>query len=170
MNARSGGVEVAFGLGSNIGDKAAHVQAAAARIEASGTARGLVLSSLYRTAPWGPVDQDWFVNACAWGTTDLAPEDLLRRVKAIEAELGRIATVRWGPRVIDIDILYYGSAELETPDLVLPHREILNRAFVLVPMAEIRPAHRIGGTSVAEAAERFGSEEVIRLGAETRLE
>lgn len=155
--------EVGLGLGSNIGDKAGHVRRAATLLRETGAVRDLVLSPLYRTAPWGYLAQDWFVNACAWGMTDLAPHALLGRVKALEAELGRTADVRWGPRVIDVDILYYDGVEMEAPDLVLPHREVLNRAFVLVPLAVIRPARRIGGLTVAEAARRLGSDDVAEL-------
>ena len=155
--------EVGLGLGGNIGDKAGYVRRAAARLGETGAVRDLVLSPLYRTAPWGNLDQDWFVNACAWGFTALAPRDLLARVKALEAEIGRTAEVRWGPRVIDVDILYYDGVEMEAPDLVLPHREVLNRAFVLVPLADIRPARRIGGARGAEAARRRGTGDVVRL-------
>lgn len=145
-------IEVGFGLGSNVGDKQGHIARALAALEATGLAQGLQSSSLYRTAPWGPVEQDWYVNGCTVGTTTLSPEDLLTRVKALEVALGRVETIRWGPRVIDIDILYYGDLALDRPRLTLPHREMLNRAFVLVPLAELRPAQRIGGTTVGAAA------------------
>ncbi len=163
MHPRKPRTEVGVGLGSNIGDKAGHVRRAATRLEEAGVVRGLVLSSLYRTAPWGRLDQDWFVNACAWGTTDLAPEEMLARVKAIEEEIGRTSTVRWGPRVIDIDILYFDGVTLETPELTLPHKELLNRAFVLVPLAEIRPDRRIGQIPIQDAIERLGPQDVVRI-------
>jgi 2-amino-4-hydroxy-6-hydroxymethyldihydropteridine diphosphokinase len=156
-------VEIALGLGSNIGDKVGHLRHAVALLEDSGTVRRPVLSSIYRTAPWGPVEQDWFANACLWGFTDLSPEALLGRVKAFEQQLGRTATVRWGPRVIDIDILYYDGTARDTPDLVLPHRELTRRAFVLVPLAEIRPAQRIAGATVAEWASRLDVSDVVRI-------
>ena len=82
----------------------------------------------------------------------LAPEALLHAVKQIEMDMGRQETVRWGPRLIDIDILFYGSEPLTTPDLVLPHKELFNRAFVLVPLAEIAPHLILAGQSVAKAA------------------
>jgi 2-amino-4-hydroxy-6-hydroxymethyldihydropteridine diphosphokinase len=155
--------EVGLSLGSNIGDKAATVRRALERLDATGTVTDLTVSSLYRTAPWGHVvEQDWFVNACAVGVTRLAPEALLDAVKRLEIELGRTATVRWGPRVIDIDILYYGDLALDTPGLTLPHREILNRAFVLVPLAEIRPDRRIGSVTVREAMQSLGAGGVER--------
>ncbi len=144
--------EVAFGLGSNLGDKRGNIGRAFEALALGGLVHGLTRSSLYRTAPWGPVAQDWYVNGCAVGQTDLAPLDLLTRVKALEVALGRTETVRWGPRVIDIDLLYVGDLVLDTPALTLPHPEMLNRAFVLVPLAELRPAHPIAGTTIGEAA------------------
>lgn len=157
-------VEVGLGLGSNIGDKQAHLARAIAVLEAAGIVRDLRRSSLFRTAPWGPVAQDWYVNACVVGLSDLAPDALLRRVKAAEIAIGRTDTVRWGPRVIDIDILYYGDLGQSTPSLTLPHKELLNRAFVLVPLAELVPERRIGGSTVAEAARRTDPTGVERLG------
>ncbi len=158
--------EVGFGLGSNVGDKAGTIGRAARLLEETGLVEGLVLSSLYRTAPWGHVDQDWFVNACAWGLTRLPPAILLGRIKALEVEMGRVDTERWGPRVIDIDILYYGEVELDTPDLILPHRHLLNRAFVLVPLAEIRPDRRIAGVALDDAIARLGDQGVVPFEAE----
>ena len=163
MTSEAGLREVGLGLGSNIGDKAGHVRRAAARLGESGTVERLTLSPLYRTAPWGFLAQDAFVNACAWGFTRLAPRALLDRVKALEVEIGRTATVRWGPRVIDIDILYLDGVEMAEADLILPHREVLNRAFVLVPLAAIRPARRIGGLTVADAARRLDTDDIVEL-------
>lgn len=144
--------EIGLGLGSNIGDKADHVRRAAALLSGRGIATGLILSSLYRTAPWGHVPQDWFVNACAVGHTALSPTALLEAVKALEVEIGRTSTVRWGPRVIDIDILYVDGLTIDSPDLVLPHRELVRRAFVLIPLAELRPDLRLAGARVADLA------------------
>ena len=154
---------VAFGLGSNLGDKARTVTRALALIEAAGIARDLRGSSLWRTPPWGPVAQDHYVNACATGTTDLAPLDLLRRVKALEVAMGRTETVRWGPRVIDIDILALGDVALDVPGLTLPHREMLNRAFVLLPLAEVAPDLEVRGMRVADAARRVDASGLERL-------
>jgi 2-amino-4-hydroxy-6-hydroxymethyldihydropteridine diphosphokinase len=121
------------------------------------------VSRLYRTAPWGKTDQDWFVNACALARTNLKPEALLDRVKKLEVELGREPGERWGPRVIDIDLIAYGDVALKTERLTLPHPELFNRAFVLAPLAEIAPDLVIGGVRVGEAASRFGAEEVWPL-------
>lgn len=94
-------------------------------------------SALYRTAPWGGVEQDAFVNAVALVETALAPRALLAALKRIEVEEGRVAAVRWGPRALDLDILTYDELELCEPDLVIPHAHLRERAFALVPLAEI---------------------------------
>jgi 2-amino-4-hydroxy-6-hydroxymethyldihydropteridine diphosphokinase len=156
-------VEVGFGLGGNLGDPAAAIARALALLQARGHARIARVSSLYRTAPWGPVPQPDYVNACAVGTTDLAPRDLLREVKAIEATLGRVAAERWGPRVIDVDILFYAGNTVDTPDLVIPHASLFERAFVLVPLAEIAPDLVIAGRRVGEAAASLSATGVQRI-------
>lgn len=151
-------IEVGFSLGSNIGDKLANLRNALSLL-ADG--KDIVLSacsSFYRTAPWGFEDQDWFVNACAAGRTLLPPEGVLARCKAVEAKVGREKTFRWGPRVIDVDILYYGADEIAVPELAIPHRELFNRGFVLIPLAEIRPDLVLSGRSVREEARRFAAE------------
>jgi dihydropteroate synthase len=158
-------VRIVLALGGNVGDKAATLRKA---LSALGAERGIALtavSSLYRTAPWGKTDQDWFVNACALGLTSLTPEALLERIKALEVELGRTPTERWGPRVIDIDLIAYDGLSSKTERLTLPHPELFNRAFVLVPLAEIAPGLVIGGLRMDEAAARLAAEaaEVLPL-------
>jgi 2-amino-4-hydroxy-6-hydroxymethyldihydropteridine diphosphokinase len=118
------------------------------------------VSSIYRTAPWGYLEQDSFANACALARTRLSPSALLAEVKAIEAEMGREKTIRWGPRLIDIDILFYGDLPLAEPDLILPHKELFNRAFVLVPLAEVAPRLRIAGRSIADAAQTLTDDSI----------
>jgi 2-amino-4-hydroxy-6-hydroxymethyldihydropteridine diphosphokinase len=151
-DAGANGIRIGLGLGSNMGDKAGNIWTALARLEGDGVCTIAAVSSLYRTAPWGFADQEDFANACALAWTKLAPAALLGEVKRVESEMGRQTTIRWGPRLIDIDILFYGDAPIYTPDLVLPHKELFNRAFVLVPLAEIAPDLRIGGYSIADAA------------------
>jgi 2-amino-4-hydroxy-6-hydroxymethyldihydropteridine diphosphokinase len=97
------------------------------------------------------------VNASALAMTSLAPEALLERDKTLEVELGREPTERWGPRVIDIDLIAYAEVTLKTEKLTLPHPELFNRAFVLAPLAEIAPDLIIAGVPVADAAARLGS-------------
>ena len=145
-------VEVGLGLGGNVGDPVRSIHAAIAALQARGVVAISAVSSLYRTAPWGGVPQPDYANACAVGTTRLEPLDLLDAVKRLERDLGRVETVRWGPRVIDIDILFYGEASLADERLVLPHKELMRRAFVLTPLAEIAPDRRIGGVRIADAA------------------
>jgi dihydropteroate synthase len=162
---RDGNACVVLALGSNVGDKVNNLRRT---LRAIANERGFELtavSRLYRTAPWGNTDQDWFVNACALGQTTLSPEALLERVKKLEVELGREPTERWGPRVIDIDLIAYDDVALETERLTLPHPELFNRAFVLVPLAEIAPDLVIGGVRIGEAAGRLGAEaaEVVAL-------
>lgn len=155
--------EVAFSLGSNLGDKAGTLRRALAVLEAAGIARGLACSPFYVTPPWGPVPQDSFVNACAVGTTTLDAFALLRRVKAAEVALGRVEGPRWGPRAIDIDILYRGNDAIDSAELTVPHRHMLDRAFVLVPLADLRPDRMIQGVRVADAAARADASGVERL-------
>lgn len=143
--------EVLLGLGGNLGDPLAAIEAALARLAARGvvaTAR----SRPYRTPPWGPVAQPDFVNLCARAATDLGPEAVLAAALAVEAELGRARRERWGPRSIDIDLLAYDDRSLAVPGLTLPHPRLTERAFVLVPLAEIAPDWIVAGRRVADWA------------------
>ena len=150
--------EVVLALGGNIGDKAGALRRALAALDDEPQIALVAVSRFYRTPPWGKTDQDWFVNACALARTDLEPGALLDRVKAIETALGRRPAERWGPRLIDIDIIAYDDAAMRTDRLVLPHPELFNRAFVLAPLAEIAPDRVIGGRRVGEAAASLGAE------------
>lgn len=143
---------VGFGLGSNLGDRPANIRRAIALIGERGIARLDAVSRLYRTPPWGDVDQGDFANACALGWTSLSPYELLAAVKTIEADMGRTPTRRWGPRLIDVDILFFGDHTMDDPELTLPHKELFARAFVLKPLAEIGGDLTLDGVSVAQAA------------------
>ena len=143
-----------IGVGSNSGDAEAHVRSAFVRLAELG--RVTARSSLYRTAPWGVSEQPDFINAAALLETPLGPHALLGALKALEAELGRVTTYRWGPRVIDLDILAYDDVELDDPTLTLPHPRLAERAFALAPLAEIEPAFapllaRLGAAERAQA-------------------
>jgi 2-amino-4-hydroxy-6-hydroxymethyldihydropteridine diphosphokinase len=129
----------AIGIGSNAGDARARVRDAFDRLAALGTV--VARSALYRTQPWGVTDQPAFVNAAASLDTALAPRALLAELKRIEDEAGRVPTYRWGPRVLDLDILTYGDLRVDEPDLVIPHARLPERAFALVPLAEIDPRY-----------------------------
>lgn len=124
-----------IGLGSNLGDPAANVRAAIDALSEVGTVTSR--SRLYRTKPWGRTDQPDFCNAAAIVQTRLGPRELLEQLKALELRLGRMPSERWGPRAIDFDILFYDDVSLNEPGLQLPHPRLLERAFVLVPLAEI---------------------------------
>lgn len=125
----------AIGIGSNVGDAAGTVRHAFARLAELGEV--VAVSSLYTTPPWGVTDQEPFVNAAALVETALAPRPLLHALKRLEQEAGRVATYRWGPRVLDLDILAYGEERVDEPDLVVPHARLRERAFALVPLAQI---------------------------------
>lgn len=144
-------MRVGFGLGSNLGDKPANIREALRLIEARQLARLDRVSRLYRTPPWGDLDQGDFANACAIGDTALAPYELLAAVKKIEADMGRAPTRRWGPRLIDVDILFLGDHAIDDPELTLPHKELFRRGFVLAPLAEIAPELELDGVTMREA-------------------
>ena len=137
-------------LGSNVGDKAGNIARAIAVLTEAGDVRVLLRSQDYRTPPWGVVDQDWFVNACVAVATALGPHELLGRCQDVENRMGRVRKQHWGPRVIDVDILTHRVGVLSDQNLVLPHPRITERAFVLVPLAEIAPSLEIAGRSVRE--------------------
>ncbi|HUI20360.1 MAG TPA: 2-amino-4-hydroxy-6-hydroxymethyldihydropteridine diphosphokinase [Methylocella sp.] len=153
-------MQTGLGLGSNIGDKPGNIRRALALIEERGIIRLTAVSSIYRTPPWGYVEQDFFANACAIGQTCLPPLELLAAIHAIEKDMGRQPSVRWGPRLIDIDILFHGDAAFVHAQLNLPHKNLFERAFVLVPLAEIAPSLIIAGRSVATAAADFAREPI----------
>ena len=124
-------------LGSNIGNRKKNLEKAVAELNKNNI-KEIKISSLYETEPVGPKQRN-FYNIAGKFETDLAPQDLLKVLKQTEQKLGRTKTYHWGPRVIDIDILFYGKQVIKSPKLTIPHKEIINRAFVLVPMKEIAP-------------------------------
>jgi 2-amino-4-hydroxy-6-hydroxymethyldihydropteridine diphosphokinase len=128
---------VAISLGSNLGDRPKNLQQALKKLK--GLVRIRRRSSLYETDPWGYTDQPKFLNQVIVGISQLGASDLLRRLKQIEQDMGRQATFQYGPRLIDLDLLYYGETILHTNELDLPHPRLHERAFVLVPLAEIAP-------------------------------
>ena len=154
-------------LGSNIGDKAGHISAAIAALTAPGDVRLIEASANYRTAPWGVVDQDWFVNAAISVATDLDVNALLARCQAVEVEIGRRRTIRWGPRVIDLDILFYRDLVLNEPDLVLPHPQIKARSFVLRPLQDVAPTLRIEGQPLSHWLSLLPPGDIVPLKQET---
>ncbi|MFC7400507.1 2-amino-4-hydroxy-6-hydroxymethyldihydropteridine diphosphokinase [Chelatococcus sp. GCM10030263] len=149
-------------LGSNLGDKRAMIARAVERLGAAGVAV-IARSSDYRTPPWGDEDQDWFVNACVKVRTDLSPHDLLTLCLAVERDLGRVRTRKWGPRTIDIDLLVYDGVQMASGDLVLPHPRIAERAFVLQPLAEIAPDLEITGRRISAMLQGLDAMGIERL-------
>lgn len=152
-----------LGLGSNVGDREAALDEALERLAARGF-RVARRSSLWLTEPVGGPPQEWFLNAAAVGETALAPEDLLEACLAVEREMGRVRTVRNGPRRIDVDVLLFGAERRDGPGLVLPHPRLHERRFVLEPLAEIAPdlVHPVLGASVAELLARCPDTSVAR--------
>jgi 2-amino-4-hydroxy-6-hydroxymethyldihydropteridine diphosphokinase len=132
---------VYLSLGSNLGDRAAHIEQALARLAEEGV-RIVKRSSFYETEPVEFLPQGWFLNIAVEAETELTPRQLLGVIRQIERELGRKRTVRAGPRTIDIDILLFGTSIVNATDLEIPHPRMTERRFVLVPMAEIAPTLR----------------------------
>jgi 2-amino-4-hydroxy-6-hydroxymethyldihydropteridine diphosphokinase len=155
--------EVAFGLGGNIGDVAQAIRAASARLAASPLLDALDLSPLWRTPPWGKTDQDWFVNAVAVGRSAASPRALLDLCLSVETAMGRVRSERWGPRNIDVDLLYVGDLVVEEPGLSLPHPRMAERGFVMAPLADLRPARMIAGRRADARARDFAGEGMQRM-------
>ncbi len=127
---------VYLSLGSNIGNRSKNILTAIKLLKETGF-DVTKTSSLYETSPWGKTKQPDFLNLVLKGKTKLSPEELLKEIKATEEAMGRETTERWGPRIIDIDILFYGEEVLNTPFLKIPHPQLHKRAFVLIPLKEI---------------------------------
>ena len=128
---------VYLALGTNLGDRPANLRRALAALPPA--LQVTAVSPVYETPPWGLTDQPAFLNMAVRGETDLPPMELLVRLKALEIELGRQPAVRYGPRLIDLDILFYDELLLDSPALSLPHPRLHERAFVLVPLADLAP-------------------------------
>ena len=160
-----GGTEALLALGGNVGDVRGTLDRAMAQL-CDGTDVVLTAcSSDYRTPPWGVEDQPPFVNRCIAVTTPLAPRALLDRAQAVERSLGRDRAMerRWGPRPVDIDILAYDNLKFDEPGLTLPHPRLFERAFVLVPLAEIAPERMISGIKVRDALARVDASGIVKL-------
>lgn len=153
-----------LGLGSNVGERRAHLQAAADALPAKGIPV-VASSSVYETQPVGEVpDQRDFLNAVLAIDTELGPEELLDACKEVERDLGREpGGVRHGPRPIDVDVLLLGDVEHASERLVLPHREVTSRRFVLVPLLELAPGLALSGEPLSAALEALGPGQDVRL-------
>ncbi|WP_026789515.1 2-amino-4-hydroxy-6-hydroxymethyldihydropteridine diphosphokinase [Pleomorphomonas oryzae] len=155
--------KAALSLGGNIGDVRATIAGALDLLEAAGV-HVIARSSDYRTRPWGKTDQPDFTNVSAVVETTLPPHELLATCLEVERRLGRVRHERWGPRLIDIDLIAYDGVRMDTTDLTLPHRHAHERGFVLIPLAEIAPDLLIGDRTVAELAARFANDPIEKLG------
>jgi|SRR5215468_6825333 len=160
-----GQVEALLAFGGNVGDARATLDRAVRDFCDGNVVRLLARSADYRTPPWGVEDQPPFINLCVKVATALSPHALLDRAHAVERALGRdrVREVRWGPRPVDIDLLTYDALTLNEPDLTLPHPRLLERAFVLVPLANIAPDQVIDGVTVRDALARLDAHGIERL-------
>jgi 2-amino-4-hydroxy-6-hydroxymethyldihydropteridine diphosphokinase len=157
--------EAFIALGGNVGDVRATFDQAIVLLCEDGATRLTARSSDYRTPPWGVIDQPPFINAVIAVATSLSPQALLTRALDIERALGRDRSRerRWGPRTVDIDLLAYDDVAVAEPGLFLPHLRMFERAFVLVPLAEIAPGRTIGGTKIEDALKRLESSDIEKL-------
>src|ERR1700736_2988934 len=157
--------DVLIALGGNVGEVRATFQKAIANICGMTQAGLLARSSDYATPPWGDEHQDRFINACVEIETSLDPHALLFTLHRIEKKFGRDRSneKRWGPRTLDLDLIAYDDVSLQKPELTLPHPRLFERAFVLVPLAEIAPDRLIAGRSVSGALAELSTAGIERL-------
>ncbi len=143
---------VYLSLGTNIGDRLANLRAAVRALDDMPGVRVTAQSRIYETPAWGYEDQAAFLNMAVRVETEIEPAALLAKLKELERELGRTPSFHWGPRLIDMDILFYGEQIVTTPELVIPHPRLQERAFVLVPLVDIAPdvRHPVLQQTVAE--------------------
>ncbi|MEO0327953.1 MAG: 2-amino-4-hydroxy-6-hydroxymethyldihydropteridine diphosphokinase [Pseudomonadota bacterium] len=149
---------VYLGIGGNIGDVIANMDAVIRKLDALETVDVVAVSPVYKTPPWGIKEQDWFHNACVMLETGLDPDELLNECLNIETQLHRVRDVRWGPRTIDVDILVFGTRRVQTPNLTIPHPRMLERDFVLKPLSDIAPNLLLDGVSIRDALKRLKTE------------
>ena len=143
-------VRAHIGLGGNIGDRKANLEAAISRLAATPGVTLAAQSSFIGTEPWGKTDQEWFLNAAVAIDTSLSARQLLEVCLGIETAMGRVREEKWGPRIIDLDVLTYGNETIDEDGLQVPHPYIAEREFVLEPLAEIAPDLIIDGKTVKE--------------------
>jgi 2-amino-4-hydroxy-6-hydroxymethyldihydropteridine diphosphokinase len=154
-----------LGLGSNLGDRLGTLRAALERLRADPAIRLAGISSVYETAPVGVVTQPHFLNLVVELATTRLPRALLATTASIETALGRERRERWGPRTLDIDVLWYDGVRSDDPVLTLPHPRMHERSFVLTPLAELAPDLELGGERIAVLAARLDQSGLVRRGA-----
>ncbi|AKI00276.1 2-amino-4-hydroxy-6-hydroxymethyldihydropteridine diphosphokinase [Hoeflea sp. IMCC20628] len=156
-------VIAAIGLGGNIGNPRRTMARALKLLDARDDIQLRTVSRLYRTPPWGNTDQEWFHNACTLVETTLDPHELLKVCLEIELQLGRVRTDRWGPRTIDLDVLLHGDFLSAHADLTVPHPRMTERAFVMVPLADIAPQAIVNLQSIDDWSSLVDSEGIEAL-------
>ncbi len=157
--------DVLIALGGNVGDVRATFEKAIASICGMSQAALLARSSDYATPPWADEQQPRFINACIEIETSLDPHALLFTLQKVEKKFGRdrASEIRWGPRTLDLDLIAYDDVSIQKPELTLPHPRLFERAFVLVPLAEIAPERVIAGRSIAVALSKLSTAGIERL-------
>lgn len=155
-------VKAALGLGSNLGGRRDNIAEACGYLAGNPQVRLLAVSALYETDPWGNIEQGPFLNACALIETTLAPRALLALCLETERRMGRVRDEKWGPRIIDLDILIYGDAVVDERHLTIPHPHMAERGFVIVPLAEIWPDVLVNGRAAKALAAGFQNDPSIR--------
>jgi 2-amino-4-hydroxy-6-hydroxymethyldihydropteridine diphosphokinase len=152
-----------IGLGSNLGDGIKNCWRALEAIGSDPGNRLVQCSPLYRTEPVGKRDQDWFINGAAAVETSMTPGDLLAFLLSVEDRMGRVRKEKWGSRIIDLDILFYGDRVLDEEDLRIPHPRLQERRFVLVPLNDIAPDlfHPVFRRTVSQLLAELKSEEMV---------
>jgi 2-amino-4-hydroxy-6-hydroxymethyldihydropteridine diphosphokinase len=155
---------VYIALGTNLGNRLANLRVAIASMPPEINA--LAESHVYETPPWGYEDQPAFLNMVVKAETSLEPEPLLKYLKQLEVELGREQNFRWGPRLIDLDILFYDDLVLDSPPLVIPHPRLHERAFVLVPLMDVAPdlVHPVFQRRVSDFLAEMDTQGILRFG------
>lgn len=139
-----------IGIGGNVGDVFENMKSALNLLNEHPKISVKQISNIYKTPPWGIEDQDWFLNACASVETTLAAQEFLKSCLEVEVALKRIREIRWGPRTIDLDVLIFGEENIAQDNLQVPHPRMHERAFVLMPMADIAPNLRVNGKTISE--------------------
>jgi len=154
-----------IGIGSNLGDKVKNCQTAVRYLGATPGIEVAEISSLYCTEPVGYEDQDWFINCVVEVNTSLTPREIFLRCKEIERTMGRTHLVKWGPRVIDLDLLFYNDLVMKESDLEIPHPRLHERGFVLLPLTEVRPdwVHPVFQKTISELKQELTDSHQVKL-------
>ncbi|MFZ5942644.1 MAG: 2-amino-4-hydroxy-6-hydroxymethyldihydropteridine diphosphokinase [Bacillota bacterium] len=156
-------IDAYLGIGSNLGNTKENLMEGIRLLQNHGQIKAIKVSSLYKTEPIGYKEQEWFLNAVLWIKTELSPLELLEYCQSIESKLKRRRVIKWGPRTIDIDILLYGNLNLNGEILTIPHPRMTERAFVMIPLAEISPQLVIGEKSIKELTLDLKGQGIVKL-------